>query len=108
MTVAAVLRELVAHPTRYDALRSALYELAPPKDGKTLNSRSVGMKLHHLRRRVIAGRYLDQRNEHNTAAWFVGGTGGASGTILDSARTGTHAYTRENLDTADNSPNYSP
>jgi phage/plasmid primase-like uncharacterized protein len=107
MTVAAVVRELIAHPTHYDALRSALFELAPPKDGKTLNPRSVGMRLHHLRRRVVGGRYLDQRNEHNTAAWFVSGTGGSSGTshsLPTHALTHTHTRTRENLEAADNSP----
>jgi hypothetical protein len=104
MTVAAVLRELAEHPHHYDALRAALSELAPPRDGKTLNPRSVGMKLYHLRRRVIAGRYLDQRTEHNTAVWFVGGSSGTRGTILDSARAHTRTRARENPETPDSSP----
>ncbi len=105
MTIAAVLRELAElPPDHYEALRTALWELAPPRDGKTLNARSIGMKLHHLRRRVVGGKYLDQRSQRNTAVWFVGGTGGTGGTILDSARTGAHAHTRENPTGAGISP----
>ena len=46
MTVGEAPRELANHPTTYDALRAALFESAPPRTGKTLNPRSVGMKLH--------------------------------------------------------------
>jgi hypothetical protein len=109
MTVAAVVRELGEHPTRYDALRSALYELAPPRDGKTLNPRSVGMKLHHLLHRVVGGKFLDRREARQGAIWVVCGrdicgTSTTSGTILDSARAGAHARARENVEATGNSP----
>jgi hypothetical protein len=100
MTVAAVLRELTEHPTEYDALRDALHELAPPKDGKSLNPRSVGAKMHHLRRRVIGGKYFDRRDTNRGAVWKVrgGDSSGSSDSILDSARAGarTRAHAHEN------------
>jgi hypothetical protein len=71
MTVAEVLRQFADNPPEYDVRRSALTELAPPRDGENLNARSIGMQLHHLRRRVVGERHLDQRTEHNTAVWFV-------------------------------------
>jgi hypothetical protein len=108
MTVGEVLHQLADNPHDYDALRFALTELAPPRDGRTINARSVGMRLHHLRRRVVGGKYLDQRSHKNTAVWFVGGTGGTGGTSLDSARVGArahaHAHAHENLQTPDISP----
>jgi hypothetical protein len=73
MTVAGVLRELADHSTLYDTLRAALFELAPPRDGKTLNPRSVGMKLHHLRRRVVGSKFLDRRDARQGAIWVVCG-----------------------------------
>ena len=99
MTVAAVLRELVEHPTRYDTLRAAFFEFAPPRDGKALNPRSIGMKLHHLLRRVVAGKCLDRRDTNQGAVWIVrssSDTRGTSDTSLDSARTGAHTRAREN------------
>jgi phage/plasmid primase-like uncharacterized protein len=104
MTVAAALRELAEYPMLYDTLRDALHELAPPKDGKSLNPRSVGMRLHHLRRRVVGGRYLDQRTEHNTAVWFIGGSSGTRGTTREYAHTSAHTRARENTQGAGNSP----
>ena len=62
MTVVEVIRTLADNPGDYDTVRGALWELSPPKDGKSLNPRSVGMKLHHLRQRVIGGKYLDRRD----------------------------------------------
>ncbi len=93
MTVASVLRELAEHPTCYDTLRGALSELAPPKDGRNLNARSIGAKMHHLRRRVVCGKYLDRRDTNQGAVWKIRGSdsSGSSDSILDSARTGdTH------------------
>ena len=106
MTVGGVLQELVEHPTRYDSLRDAFFELAPSKDGKTLNPRSIGMKLHHLRRRVVGGKCMDRKDKHDgSAVWAVfgsvAGTNGTRGTNLDSARTGARTRARENLDTPD-------
>jgi hypothetical protein len=84
-TVVEMLRELAEHPNQYDAIRGALWELAPPRDGKTFNPRSVGMRLHQLRNRVLGGRYLVRREGRMGAVWTVEeancGTNGTSGTI---------------------------
>ena len=101
LTVGAVLESLGEHQHSYETLRAALWELTPPKDGKSLNPRSIGMKLHYLRRRVIGGKFLDSRDERGTAAWFVAGddhfgncgTRGTSGTTLaPCARADTHTH----------------
>jgi len=74
LSVAEVLRRLADNPDGYDSLRNALWELSPPRDGKILNPRSVGMKMHHLRRRVVGGRFIDRKNERgNIATWIVCG-----------------------------------
>jgi len=114
MTVAAVLRELATCHDQYDALRDALFELAPPRDGKTLNPRSVGMKLHHLRRRVVGGKFLDRKdNRDNSAVWavFQTGTTGTTGTSRVPTRARQEiAQTKEiaHRDGAENSPRSAP
>jgi hypothetical protein len=84
LAVAAMLSELEEQPDHYATLRAALWELTPPKDGRTWNPRSIGMKLHHLRGRVIGGKCLDSRDDRGTAIWSVTepkcGTSGTSGT----------------------------
>jgi len=83
MTVSQALKILADkdNQDRFDNLRAALGELAPPKDGKTLNARSIGMKLHHLRRRVVDGKLLDRRDERGVAVWKIeGGNCGTRGT----------------------------
>ena len=111
MTIADVLRQLNEHPSDYDVLRAALHELAPPRDGKSLNARSIGMKLHHVRRRVVGGRCLDNRqNNRGTALWLVrdAGTTGSKGTnSTPLAHARAHAHTRENTEPGGNSP-FSP
>jgi hypothetical protein len=85
-TVAEMVRELAEHPHAYEAVRGALWELCPPKDGKTFNPRSIGAKFHHLRHRVLGGRYLTRRETKVGAVWtvresatVVGGNGGSGG-----------------------------
>ncbi len=105
VTVTDVISTLTDHPDRYAGLRSALLELAPPRDGKTLNPRSIGMKLHHLRRRVIGGKFLDRRNSRQGAKWRVYasdqcGTSGTSGTnSIPRGRGCAHAHTRNSTGT---------
>ncbi len=93
MTVASVVRELAENPDQYEGLRSALYELAPPRDGKNLNPRSIGMKLHHLRQRVVGGKFLDRRTTNVGAMWSVCG-GEMSGTSGTTTLTRTRARAR--------------
>ena len=75
MTVSQVLKTLADKDNQdcFENLRAALWELAPPKDGKTLNPRSIGMKLHHLRRRVVDGKLLDRRDDRRGAIWTIEG-----------------------------------
>jgi hypothetical protein len=106
VTVSGVIRELVERPNDYEGVRSALFDLVQPRDGKTLNPRSVGMKLHHLRRRVIAGRFLDSRPARLGALWSVEGgekrgTVGLAG-LVSTPRGRTHAH--ENPRAFKNSP----
>ena len=90
----------------------ALWELAPPRDGKTLNPRSIGMKLHHLRHRVIAGRFLDRRDRPAGVIWSVAtteapGTTRTKGTTFSPSRgrsTTTHTRTHAHVEGAENSP----
>ena len=108
MTVAAVVRELAEQPDLYEGLRAALFELAPPRDGRTLNPRSIGMKLHHLRRRVVGGRFLDRRTTNMGAMWLVcsgdtRGTKGTKGTTPRHARARAHTRAR-NFTGTENSP----
>jgi len=102
MTVVEVLRKLDEYPNEYDAIRAALWELSPPKEGKTLNPRSIGGKLHHLRQRVIGGRYLDRRDSNQGAIWLVRRSESDSKGSSDScptprAHARAHAHARENL-----------
>jgi len=90
MTVSEALRLLNEHPREYETLRAALYALVPAKDGK-LSPRSIGMKLHHLRRRVVGGRFIDSRPSPHGAVWRVSevkeaGTTGTKGTTHNPAR----------------------
>jgi len=84
MTVSEVLTLLADRPQEFDALRGALLELAPSRDGKQPGARSIGMKLHHLQRRVVGGRYMERRDGKMGVFWYVmntdGGTRGTRGT----------------------------
>jgi hypothetical protein len=75
LTVTEISRRLSDDPTSKtesaERLREALTQLCPATSGAYLNPRSVGMKLHHLTKRVIGGRYLDKKDRNGTAAWFV-------------------------------------
>lgn len=86
-TVAELMRALAEQPNEYDTIRGVLWELTPPRDGKTFNPRSVGMKFHHLRNRVIGGRYLTSRPARMGVIWCVEcGSRGTSGTSSPYAR----------------------
>jgi hypothetical protein len=82
LTVAAALEKLNQYPARYATLRAAVSEMTPPE--KPPSPRSIGMKMHHLRRRVVGGKRIDRRgDERGTAVWMVEsvcGTNGTSGT----------------------------
>lgn len=54
----------------HDGLKAALVELVPSRDDKP-SARRIGMKLHHLRRRVVGGRCLERRDGKVGALWAV-------------------------------------
>lgn len=51
-------------------LKDALVEAYGDRDGK-LNARSVGMKLHHQRKRYIGGRCLERDGDKSIARWLI-------------------------------------
>jgi hypothetical protein len=89
LTVAEAISLLDKHPNDYPTFRAALAELTV---GNAPNTRSIGMKLHHLRRRVVGGKRFDSRDEHGTKAWFVESTEG----LGCSKGTSFHLYAGEN------------
>jgi len=90
MTAGEVIELLNRHPPDgeadpYRTLRNAIAEITTR--GKP-NSRSVGMKLHHLAKRICGGKRFVKHNRKGTAVWSIecthsfkqGGTSGTSGT----------------------------
>ncbi len=110
LTIAEAVKMLDDNPTAYTILRSAIAEIVPARSGKTPSVRSIGMKLHHLHRRVVGGHYLEKRDTRLGAVWFIGSvqqcaTSATSATISGPSRVRAqaHARTRENS-AAENSP----
>ena len=71
LTVAQALRRLDEYPSSNETLRSALLELPGAKGGMLPSPRSIGMKLHHARKRVIDAQCFDSKDVSGTAVWFV-------------------------------------
>jgi hypothetical protein len=86
VTVATMVKRLGEYPNEYDTLRAAIWEAVPSKDGKFPTPRSIGMKLHHLRKRVIGGRFLDSKELRAGVLWFVRGVEKCGTSVLAAAR----------------------
>lgn len=97
LTVGEMLKRAAEYTTEAADLRAALVELVPTRDGKFPGAQSIGMKLHHMRHRVVGGLYLDRANNDstNTAIWKVrvaesgslaAGTSGTKGTNFQPSR----------------------
>jgi hypothetical protein len=79
MTVASVVdaindyqkNHLATMPEEFQQLRDAISELVPTRGGRFPSSQAVGRKLTHLRRRVIANRYLDSKPSRIGNLWYV-------------------------------------
>ncbi len=71
LTVREMLRLIDGDESRHEALRAAIGELAPTRGDKTPSARSLAMKLHHLRRRVVGERFLDSQRTKMGALWTV-------------------------------------
>jgi phage/plasmid primase-like uncharacterized protein len=99
LTVAETLRRLAEFPEQFETLRSALLDMCPP--GKAPSPRTIGMKLHHLRGRVVSGCCFDRREVREGMAWRVvahesAELDGSSGTNpTPRTRAGTHTRTRD-------------
>jgi hypothetical protein len=99
--------EAIAKAAEGNQLLQAVFgEIGTP--GKPPNSRSIGMRIHHLRGRVAGGKYFDRLNGANhTVVWRVEtagsqGTNGTKGTKANPptrarahAHAPTHAHARE-------------
>ena len=107
MTVAAVVdavNDYQSHhtetmPEDYQQVRDAINELVAAKGGRFPTARSVGIKLNHLRRRVVAGRYLDKKTVRTGNLWYVKtadpcGSSGTCGTCQPLARGRDRAHAR--------------
>ena len=103
ITVADALKALGEYPNDYAALRSALSELTSGDPAKGFNTRSIGMKLHHLRRRVIGGRFLDSKpSPRRASGWLAVAMGLTAVKALCQPLTGARA--QEKAQEAENSP----
>lgn len=71
LTAAEAVELISNYPSKYATLRRALLELIPTRDGQRVSARSLGMKLHHLRGRIFAGRYFAQRTVNKENRWVV-------------------------------------
>lgn len=86
-------------PGGYPEIRDAIVELCPARSGRFPSARSVGMRFKHLRRRVVGGRYLDVKPDHDGNFWVVRspegvrtpGTNGTDGTISATPRGNTNS-----------------
>ena len=71
ITVVAALKMAADHAELCPDLCNALAELG----GKNPNPRSLGMKLHHLRHRIVDGQMMDRTLYKGVAHWFVAEAG---------------------------------
>jgi hypothetical protein len=96
VTVATIVKRLAEYPNEYDTLQAAIWEAVPSKDGRFPTSRSIGQKLHHLRKRVIGGRFLDSKDSNQGAVWAVRGAGrsDSKGSSDSNPAHNAHARTR--------------
>jgi hypothetical protein len=110
VSVATMVKRLGEYPNEYDTLRAAIWEAVPSKNGQFPSPRSIGQKLHHLRKRVIGGRFLDSKELRAGMLWTVQGVekcgkSGKSGSNSDhNARAHAHTRTREDSPATGNTP----
>ena len=71
MTIKAAREHLVAHPTSYEMLRTAIEELAPDDGGKPATNQSVGMHLRQLKCKIVDEHYLDCEDGKLGMVWAV-------------------------------------
>jgi hypothetical protein len=85
VTANEVHQQLEDHPNTLRSLLEAVLELCPSRDGRTVlpSTKTLGMKFHHLRHRVVGDRMLARGPEDgHVVRWKVvkAGTTGTTGT----------------------------
>ena len=73
LTAAAALNKMDENRDRFDTLRTALAEIFNTPAGHLPSPRQLGIKLGHLRRRVVSGKCFEQTISHKTNLWYVVG-----------------------------------
>ncbi len=71
LTMSEAIRLLAENPRDYDVLRNAIHELVPGRGSEYPSPRSVSMKVHHKRKAVVNGRYIDGRETNRGTKWVV-------------------------------------
>jgi hypothetical protein len=74
LTTSQILQLVGRSGNDHAALRDAINELCPTRDGKPPSTRILGKKLQHVRRRIVNGRCVEQRGKYQGAVlWSVAG-----------------------------------
>lgn len=71
LTVQTVLTALDASPGKHERMRSAIAELVPTPPRTLPSARSLGMRIQHLRGRVVGGKCIDRANGKSPVLWRV-------------------------------------
>jgi hypothetical protein len=72
LTVAKALKKLKDQPDAFEALREALAEFCPAREGELPSTRALGDRLRAVRLRNVGGRRFNNRPAgHHQMAWFV-------------------------------------
>ena len=78
LTVAAVVDTIEWHlkqdnalPQVYATIRDAITELVPSRGNQFPSTRSIGMRLKKFKHRVVSGKFLDVRSDHDGNYWLV-------------------------------------
>lgn len=115
VTTAEALKRLAEYPNECELLRTTIHELLNVPPGKMPSPRSLSTKLHHLRKRVIAGRFIDSVPRRDGAFWRICGTdssgsdgsngsNGSTTAIPTRVRTHARAYAHAPAPASQNTP----
>jgi hypothetical protein len=78
ITAGQLLVALQVPGDRYEHLRAAVLDLVPTPADKLPSARRIGVRLHHLRGRIVNGRALQKRDGRWGAIWSVQSVEGQS------------------------------
>ena len=106
LTASKALELIERHPADYEIIRTIINKNFTGRDGKWPSPRSLGMRLHHLRGRIVGRKFLNCRSVEHTKHWYIaevdtpaeGGTSGTTGTNqpdVYAGRAREHAYAKQ-------------